>query len=50
MGHRLKLSENIVRALKRMKCPHPIDPHQIQVNSLKLSFFNFLFLIDSSSS
>jgi hypothetical protein len=30
MGHRIKLSENITRALKRMKCPFPLDAHQIQ--------------------
>eukprot|EP00033_Pygsuia_biforma_P001989 GCRY01002212.1.p1 GENE.GCRY01002212.1~~GCRY01002212.1.p1 ORF type:complete len:589 (-),score=151.86 GCRY01002212.1:57-1823(-) len=30
IGHKIKLSENLVRALERMKCPYPLKPHQIQ--------------------
>lgn len=30
MGHRIKLAENIIKALKRMKCPYPLEAHQIQ--------------------
>lgn len=30
IGQRIALTEKIVGALKRMKCPHRIEPHQIQ--------------------
>ncbi|XP_003743607.1 coiled-coil domain-containing protein 93 [Galendromus occidentalis] len=32
IGRKIALTEKIVRALKDMKCPHPIEPHQIQGN------------------
>ncbi|GAB5354631.1 hypothetical protein AAMO2058_000135300 [Amorphochlora amoebiformis] len=30
IGERVRLSEQIVKALVRMKCPHPLQPQQIQ--------------------
>ena len=30
LGQQIALTEKIVRALKKMKCPHPLEPHQIQ--------------------
>uniref|UniRef100_A0A1I8IQU3 Coiled-coil domain-containing protein 93 n=1 Tax=Macrostomum lignano TaxID=282301 RepID=A0A1I8IQU3_9PLAT len=30
IGQKIALTEKIVRALRRMRCPHAIEPHQIQ--------------------
>eukprot|EP00742_Colponemidia_sp_Colp-10_P002267 GILJ01002421.1.p1 GENE.GILJ01002421.1~~GILJ01002421.1.p1 ORF type:complete len:576 (-),score=138.77 GILJ01002421.1:203-1930(-) len=30
LGQKTKLGENIVNALRKMKCPHPLQAHQIQ--------------------
>ncbi|CAF0725890.1 unnamed protein product [Rotaria sp. Silwood1] len=30
LGQKISLTERIVLVLSRMKCPHPIEPHQIQ--------------------
>ena len=34
IGQRIKLSENLVKALLQMKCPLPLQSHQIQVRVL----------------
>lgn len=30
IGQRIALSEAIVSAMRQMKCPHPLEPHQVQ--------------------
>jgi hypothetical protein len=30
IGQKITLSEAIVKALRKMSCPHPLQPHQIQ--------------------
>ncbi|PIO58018.1 hypothetical protein TELCIR_20557 [Teladorsagia circumcincta] len=30
IGHKITLTEKVVRVLTDLRCPHPIEPHQIQ--------------------
>jgi hypothetical protein len=30
LGHKIKLGENVIAALKKMKCPSPLQPHQLR--------------------
>lgn len=39
IGQKITLSEAIVKALRKMKCPHPLQAHQIQGGQANLSDF-----------
>eukprot|EP01114_Cavostelium_apophysatum_P015086 TRINITY_DN4043_c0_g1_i2.p1 TRINITY_DN4043_c0_g1~~TRINITY_DN4043_c0_g1_i2.p1 ORF type:complete len:216 (+),score=24.89 TRINITY_DN4043_c0_g1_i2:41-688(+) len=45
LGQRLKLGENIIRGLQRMKCPYRLESHQIQGGANTSDFVNIYPII-----
>ena len=47
IGQRIKLSENIVKALRSMRCPYPLQAHQIQGSDFPALFPVIRWLVKS---
>nr|CAB3228779.1 coiled-coil domain-containing protein 93-like [Phallusia mammillata] len=45
IGQKISLTEKIVSVLPKMKCPHPIEPHQIQGLDFKSIFLVIQWLV-----
>jgi hypothetical protein len=45
LGQKIRLSENVVAALRKMKCPFPIQPHQIRGLDFAALFPIFQWLV-----